>query len=54
MLVATSYSLPGSQLMASSVNDYERSQVRTNREAQRMHLIRKRESEKSPENAVVC
>ena len=62
MLVASSYSLSGLQLMETSLNDYERSQVRTNREAQRMRLIRKRErererereSDKSPENVGVC
>ena len=45
MLVASSYLLPGFQLMATSVDDYERSQVRTNREAQRMRLITKRARE---------
>ena len=56
MLVASSYSLHGLQLMATSVDDYERSQVRTNRVAQRMRLIRKRdrESDKSAENSRVC
>ena len=56
MLVTSSYSLHGLQLMATSVDDYERSQVRTNRVAQRMRLIRKRdrESDKSTENSRVC
>ena len=54
MLVASSCSLHDLQLMATSVYDYERSHVRTNREAQRMRLIRKRERDKSPENAGVC
>ena len=38
----SSYSLPGLQLMATSVNDYERSQARTNRETRRIRLISKR------------